>query len=310
MKRIALPAAVAALCLVASCAAKKKLTADQYYHAAEEYYREGAYPMAIETFRDLLDQNPFSSYTEEAELRIAHAHYLDEQYIQAIAALTDFQRRHPTSAHLAFVGYELGMCYEKQMGTIDRDQSAARSAERYFQTLIQQYPDSPYAELAREELAKARRSLAEHELYVARFYGEFGNEKAAEDRSLGIVGEYPHTDAAGEALYMLAQIFRKQKDDYRAALAYASLVQQHPNNAWAPRAQGALKQLEPNHVIPENARETLLAASGYKPQPSWASAEPVPVPGAETVHQPNPPPRPPIGEPGPFGTGMGGGPVY
>ena len=126
--------------------------------------------LAIDEYHELLDQYPFSEHNEEAELKIAHAQYLSGNYPEAVVALTDFQRRHPTSPHLPLVGYYLGMCYVQQMGTIDRDQTAARNAQTYFQTVAQQYPDSPFADLARQQLARCQESLAAHEFYVAKFY--------------------------------------------------------------------------------------------------------------------------------------------
>src|SRR5262245_52969188 len=93
---------------VAGCATKKSRTAEQYFKDANENFRTGALPVAIESYHELLDQYPFSEYSEEAELKIAHAHYLNGNYAEAIVALTDFQRRHPTSSHLPFVGYYLG----------------------------------------------------------------------------------------------------------------------------------------------------------------------------------------------------------
>src|SRR5207253_1816429 len=102
------------------CSAKKHLTADQYFTDATQSFREGALGLAIDQFHELLDQYPFSQYNEEAELRIAHAQYLQGNHPEAVVALADFQRRHPTSPNLAFVGYYLGMCYVRQMGTIDR----------------------------------------------------------------------------------------------------------------------------------------------------------------------------------------------
>ncbi len=220
------------------CAARRHYTADEYFAAAEKEFRSGSYTLAIRTYQELLDQFPFSPHSEEAELRIAHAHYLAGEYVEAIAALTDFQRRHPTSAYLPMVGYLIGMAYKRQMGAIDRDQSAARNAEAYFTNVVEQYPESPYAELAREERADCRRSLAQHELYVARFYHRHGNARAAEQRALEVVGRYPETEAAGEALFQLGELYRAEGNRHQAALAFASVATQYPHNGRAAAARG------------------------------------------------------------------------
>ncbi len=283
-KRVAALALATALG-IAACAAKKPMNAEQLVQQADENYRDGAFELAISNYRELLDQYPFSDYTEEAELRIAHSQYLAGDYIEAIVSLSDFQRRHPTSPYLPLVGYDLGMCYKAQIGTIDRDQTAASSAESYFNAVIQQYPSSPYAELAREQLAQCRDSLAAHELYVAQFYSHKGNAAAAESRLLEVVGRYPDSTPAGEAMFRLAHLYRREDDLQLAALAFASVVKQYPESDYAPGARRALTDLEKKEPVNSaDPRSTLLALSGYTP--SNLANQPVEVPGIETAQRP------------------------
>jgi outer membrane protein assembly factor BamD len=266
--------------LLSACATPKPRTSEEYFESAESLFREGAFSMAIENYRDMIDQYPFGEHTEEAELRIAHAHFLNQSYIEAIAAFTDFQRRHPTSPYLPLVGYELGMAYKLQMGTIDRDQSAARNADLYFATVVAQYADSPYAELARQELAECRNSMAEHELYVARFYYGRGNFPALESRALEIVSRFPGTTAADEALLALGRLYEESDDPRRAAMAYAALAQDHPLSPRATDAEEALQRLTiSREEIGPAPREALLAATGYTS--SRSGGEAIEVPGIQ-----------------------------
>jgi outer membrane protein assembly factor BamD len=307
-RRLALLALAVA---VTGCAAKRHLTADQYFHDATENFRSGSLPVAIDEYRELLDQHPFSEYNEEAELKIAHAHYMAGDYPEAIVAFTDFQRRHPTSPHLPFVGYCLGMCYVQQMGTIDRDQSAAQNAEAYFVTVSRQYPDSPFTELAREELARCRENLAEHELYVANFYVHAGNEKAAEIRLLTMAARYGETPAAADGLLKLAKLYREERRLDNAVLAYQALTQLHPTGPQSVAAQSALKRLA--HVDPPataDPLDLLLAANGRQRSTGTYETVTVQVPGLEpprtAARRPSSVPGPALGPPvGPFG---GGGP--
>ncbi len=266
---------------VAGCAAKKPhLTADQYFTEATESFRTGALPLAIEQFHDLLDQYPFSAYNEEAELKIAHAQYLNGNYAEATAALTDFQRRHPTSPHLPFVGYCLGMCYARQMTTVDRDQSAAQNAANYFLTVSQQYPDSPFAQLAREQLARCRENIGEHELYIARFYARRTNQKAAEIRLLTLASRYGDTEASADGLMRLAKLYRSQHRRSDAVLAYEALTYLHPRGPLAETARRMLTRFSPSEAPPaDTALDTLLALNNR--QKSAGMFETVQVPGLE-----------------------------
>lgn len=280
MKRTALVMLMLALA-VAGCSSKKTLTVDEYFREASGSFREGSYYLAVEQFHDLLDQFPFSQYSEEAELRIAHAQLLYGNYAEAIVAFNDFQRRHPTSAHLPFVGYSIGMCYAKQIGTIDRDQAAAQNALYGFMKVLQQYPDSPYAELARVEVANCRRNLAEHELYIAKYYARHHKDKAAEIRLLTLATRYADTDAAADGLVRLAQLYRRDKHDDRAALVYRALKQKHPSSAQAVAGRHEAEPVQQfgDPSEGEDPLDILLAANGR--QRGTGGTEIVQVPGLE-----------------------------
>ncbi len=253
-----------AVTLAIGCGGKKPGTADEYYTAGNSYLRDGAYPLAIENYRELLDQHPFSELAEDAEFKIAHAHFQNEACPEAIAAFSDFQRRHPTSPHLPLVGYLIGQCHEKQMQKPDRDQSASQSAHAYYQAVINQYPESPYADLAQQRLHQCRENLAEHEFNIASFYADRGNEKAAEVRLIDLIKRYNDTDQAAAALYMLGEIYLAREEADKAALAFAGLLYHHGDHNLADDAGESLEQVleAPDDRPVGDPVTALLARSG------------------------------------------------
>lgn len=241
--RRSLAVLTAALLGTAGCAAQKPGSANEYFNLASQDLREGSYTQAVENYRNLLDEYPFSEYSEEAELKIGIAQYKNGSCPEATAAFTDFQRRHPTSAHLPLVAYLLGQCAEEQMRPSDRDQSASQNAHAYYQALIQQHPTSPYAELARNRLEHCRETLADHELLIARFYERHENQKAAETRLLDLVNRFNDTDVAGDALLQLGELYRSEKQTDKAVLAFAAVEYHHPDHDAARKAEQELKEL-------------------------------------------------------------------
>jgi outer membrane protein assembly factor BamD len=233
----------AALLATAGCAAKPPGSANDSFKVASQNLRQGSYQEAVENYRALLDEHPFSEFSEEAELKIGVAHFKADSCPEATAAFSDFQRRHPTSPHLPLVGYLLGRCAEQQMRPSDRDQSASQNAHAYYQALTQQYPTSPYAELARERLADTRETLATHELQIAEYYVSHDNSKAAETRFLDLVNRFNDTDVAGDALYQLGELYRDEKQDEKAVLAFSAVEYHHPDHDAARKAESRLKQL-------------------------------------------------------------------
>ncbi|MDX2168483.1 MAG: outer membrane protein assembly factor BamD [Deltaproteobacteria bacterium] len=229
--------------LLAGCSTQAPSSADEYYKTASENMRLGSYNQAIETYRALLDEHPFSQYSEEAELKIGVAQYKDKACPEATASFADFQRRHPTSPYLPQVGYLLGQCAEEQMRPSDRDQSASQNAHAYYQAVIQQFPTSPYAQLAREQLMHARETLAGHELTVADYYQSHDNSPAATTRLLDLVNRFNDTDVAGDALLQLGEIYERNGDTDKAMLAFAAVRYHHPDHEAARAAEQALDAL-------------------------------------------------------------------
>lgn len=301
---------VAAVLAASGCGAKKQLTADEYFKTANEELESGSLQLAVQNFRELLDQHPFSEYSEEAELKIGHAYYLDSSCPEAIAAFTDFQRRHPTSPFLPFVGYLIGQCYERQIRTADRDQSASQNAHAYYFSLTQQYPESPFADAAREEITNCRTMLAEHELAVARFYARQGKRKASEVRLMDLVNRFNDTDVAAEALYALAEQYRDQGVNENAALAYTAILQHHADTNRAKDAESALKELEGGGNVPAGDAVAQLQVETGRNR-SLALAQVVDVPALSDDSRAGAP-VPALGpDYGPFGsTGRVGGRGY
>ncbi len=237
---------VALLAVTCACGAPPKLTADQYYTEGKNAFGDKNYEVAINRYKDLLDQFPFDPHAEEAELTIAESHYKKHQFAEAIAAFNDFQRMHPMSPELAKVYFLLGKSYEKQMTTIDRDQTAADNAQGWYRVVVDRYPDSDYAPRARRGMAKCRESLAAHERYIARFYFKQKNLRAAENRVKGMLELYPDTVATTGALEDLAAAYDKGGDAAAAeriraaanerAAAFASLPESGPGS----RAEGGV----------------------------------------------------------------------
>ncbi len=246
--------------LLPACSPQKPSSAEDAYREASDNLRRGSYSRAIELYRELLDQHPFSPHSEDAELQIARAHYLDGSCPEAVAAFTDMQRRYPTSPHLAMAGYLIGRCYEKDMRPSDRDQSASENAHAFFLSVVQQYPDSPYADLAQQEVQRCRERIAEHEMAVAEFYRGRGNDKAAEYRYLDLVHRFGDSDAAAEALYALGNLYRNQDDRDRALLAYAAVLRHQAEGPAAESARTALAEVGNPEEIPAGDPVPVLRA--------------------------------------------------
>ena len=175
---------------------------------------------------------------------VADAHYLNEQFPEAINLFKEFQELHPTSEHLPFVTLRLGQSYFDQFTAIDREQKNTELAKGYFEAVITKYPKSPQAAIAKTKLAQAIEYLAEHEFSAADFYFKQQKFAAARDRFEEIVRKYRDTPTAVKSLYYLGESYRQEKNGPRATLAYEALIQRYPQSKYAADARTQLALVE------------------------------------------------------------------
>jgi outer membrane protein assembly factor BamD len=156
-----------------------------------EAYQRKKYEKAGEAFQNLKDRFPYNPYAIVAELKLADSYYLNKEYLLAATAYKEFEKLHPANEIIPYVIFQLGMCYFKQMPTIDRDQSYALQAVQEFERMIKNYPQSEYVPQAEPLLITAKKNLAAHEFYIGEFYFRQKNYAAALGRFEAIFQQFP-----------------------------------------------------------------------------------------------------------------------
>ncbi|MCP4691768.1 MAG: outer membrane protein assembly factor BamD [Desulfobacterales bacterium] len=177
--------------------------AQELAYDAMEFYQEGKYHKAIESFTKLKEWYPFSKYAMLAELKIADAHYKMEEWEDAIIAYEEFERLHPRNEAVPNVVYQIGRCYFDQIETPDRDQTPARKAMETFQRLLQQHPGNEYTNRAYDHINFCLKSMAHSELLVGVFYYKSKHYKGALERFKSVIKRYPDVGVHREALTYL-----------------------------------------------------------------------------------------------------------
>jgi outer membrane protein assembly factor BamD len=183
---------MAILLLMPACTKhKQEKTADQLAEEGKTYFEKKNYQDAITAYEKLKDWYPFSVHAKDAELKVADAHYNLKEYDQAIAAYKEFSQLHPSDPQGPYVLYQIGKCYYDQIDTPDRDQTVTLNAIDAFRNLLVAYPDSEFAKQAHSHIDECLKTLAEKDMYVGKFYYKSKHYKAAMDRFLSVVKNYP-----------------------------------------------------------------------------------------------------------------------
>ncbi len=189
---------------------------DSMYKTAAQLVEEGSlayedkdYKDALKAFTQLKEWYPFSRYAILAELRIADSNYELKNYDEALDAYQEFEELHPKNEAIVRIIYRQGLCWYKQMDTIDRDNRPAAKAIVQFRRLKERFPDSIYIAKVDKMMKECTDNLAGHELYVADFYFKSGQYKASLNRYMYLVEHFPTSEYAAKALNKIGKAREK-----------------------------------------------------------------------------------------------------
>ena len=165
-----------------------------------EDLRAGRYKDAVDAFQKIKDRFPYSKHAVSAELKMADALFLQEEYELAYTAYDEFEKLHPKHKDMPYVIYQKGMSNFNQIKSTDREQGHTLKAKEEFERLIKRFPRDEYANKARKNLRECLIYLAEYELYVANFYYRQGRYRSALGRYTYIINNYPDMGQYQEAM--------------------------------------------------------------------------------------------------------------
>ena len=221
------------------------VTAKKNYEKGETELGEKDWVAAAKYFSFIKARFPYSKYSVLAELRMADAEFGAGHHLQAIDGFKLFIKFHPTHTQVVngYAAYRIGEAYLSLLPggfwllppRYEKDQSATADAHRELSTFLKKYPNSPFVGKAKEALTKVNMRLAEHEMYVARFYWKRGKPMATVLRLRRLLKRHAGTDLDGDAMWLLGKAYEKVKMPGRAKDVYNQLAVQHPKHENAGR---------------------------------------------------------------------------
>ncbi len=165
------------------------------------------YIAASKAFDELERQHPYSDLAPRAKLLSAYAHFLNEEYEEAVVGFDKFLSLHPSSEDAPYALYQKGMCYYEQISDVSRDQEMTKRAMEILETVRTRYPNSPYAREATLKLDLTRDHLAGKEMEIGRWYQKQDQLPAAIARFRTVVDQYQTTSHVPEALHRLIESY-------------------------------------------------------------------------------------------------------
>ena len=149
---------------------------------------------------------PQSEWAPKSALMAAYSYYTQDYYGDTIAELERFIRVYPLSKNLDYVYYLLGVSHYEQIVDEKKDLQSIIKAKKYFEIVIQNYPNTNYSLDAEYKIELVNETLAAKEMYIGRYYFDKKKWIPAINRFRTVIDEYDTTIYAEEALHRLVEV--------------------------------------------------------------------------------------------------------
>ncbi len=205
---------------------------DLLYATGADRLDRRQWTQAVDYFREVERQHPYSEWSRRAILMTAYAHYMANNYTEAIADADRFIALYPGNPSAAYAYYLKAICYFEQIVDVGRDQAATEQARNALREIVQRFPNTPYALDARLKIDMVNDQLAGKEMNVGRYYQRAGDPIAAIGRYRTVITTYQTTSHTPEALYRLTENYLTVGLSEEARRNAAVLGHNYPGDVW------------------------------------------------------------------------------
>jgi outer membrane protein assembly factor BamD len=248
--RLAALALLAGLALSA-CGSSEPKIPDQppevLYNKGYDLVQTGKFKQASTMFDEVERQHPYSTWATQAQLMSAYAHYVNNEYDDAIIGLEHFIDLHPGHRNAPYAYYLKALCYYEQIVDVGRDQKNTELALQSLAEVVARFPNTDYARDASLKLDLTRDHLAGKEMEIGRYYETRGMWVAAINRFRTVIERYQTTTHVPEALSRLVESYLALGVTDEAQNAGAVLGYNFPGTDWYQDSYALLtsQNLEP-----------------------------------------------------------------
>nr|WP_209279821.1 outer membrane protein assembly factor BamD [Paenalcaligenes hominis] len=220
-RRLVRTFSIACACLVlAACGSVKTTvdptsgwTAERLYQDARQEISARNWSAARTRLESIEARYPFGVYAQQSLIDQAYINWKDEEPEKALAAIDRFQKQYPNHPGSDYMLYLKGlisftppsaalMRFTRQDPS-ERDPKGLTESYQAFTQLIEQYPESRYANDARLRASWLVNTIAENEVHVAEYYYSRNAYVAAINRAQRVITDFEGVPVAERALYIM-----------------------------------------------------------------------------------------------------------
>lgn len=194
-------------------------TEQELYSKGQTYLQDGDYSQAIRYLEAVKTRFPSTNYNEQTQLDLIYAYYKSQDYTKTLVTAERFLQQYPNTPNVDYVIYMAGLTnfasgenFFQEFFGVDRatrETTAIKAAFANFQMLVQHFPNSVYTPDALARMAYIKSNLARHELAIAKFYLKRNAYVAVANRVVGMLQQYPDTQATLDALPLMKEAYEE-----------------------------------------------------------------------------------------------------
>ena len=234
-----------ALYLTACASTPEKLQgADYYYAEGQKAYEKKRCVEASEHFQRLVSNFPGSQRVTESQYMLAESYFCSEDYVNAAFEYQRLIDIYPASNWASEAQFKIGESFFEQMRRPELDQKETYEALTAFRNFIEDNPESPLVQTARERIRSCRENLAEKIYLGAYLYHKQGYSEAARMSFQDVLRDYPDTAWYYYTLFRLGELAREKADTDLAAQYWQEVLQGSEDADLKKEVQEALTQLD------------------------------------------------------------------
>ncbi len=202
----------------------EKQMIEAYNEGLKEFNRGDIF-FAAKKFNEVELLYPQSVWAPRSTLMAAYSYYSQLYFTDAIFELERFLNKYQNHPNTDYAYYLLAICHYNQIVDETKDLGEIIKAQKYFNLIIKEYPNTDFSEDAKFKLELIQEILASKELYLAKYYLDREKWIPAMNRYKKIVNKYDTTIFVEEALYRLVELnyklgLKEEAKKYTVLLGY------------------------------------------------------------------------------------------
>ena len=200
----------------------------QMIDAYKEAYKElekGDVIYAAKKFNEAELLYPQSEWAAKSVLLAAYSFYSQNYYDETLSELDRFFKKYPKHPNTDYAHFLYAMCYYENIVDEKKDLEPLLISKKRFELIIQNYPDTDFAQDAKFKIDLINDILASKEIYLGKYYLKKKKWVAAINRFKNILEFYSTTIYVEEALHRLVETNYKigliqEAEKYASLLGY------------------------------------------------------------------------------------------